>query len=91
VCEGHRNEKVSALRCACGRDVEIIVGKWGPYGKCERCGNVSWSKLTNLNDVSVSTVPSESPPAQPYTKQRHADVPTQPREITIRSDEVDFL
>ena len=85
VCEGHRNESIAAMRCMCGRDVEVIVGKWGPYGRCERCGNLSWSKLTSMNTMSAPRADVS------FATQRKAEASTQPREITVRSDEVDFL
>lgn len=55
VCETHRNERLRDVKCVCGDMVEILVGKWGPYGKCDRCGSVSWSKLMGLNNVTAST------------------------------------
>lgn len=58
VCRIHKNESVGLLRCLCGESLDIRAGKWGPYGVCMRCGNISWAKVLSCNTIRPrSTAP----------------------------------
>jgi hypothetical protein len=48
VCIKHKSEYLD-LKCLCGEWLDIRSGKWGPYGVCIRCGNISWSKAMEAN------------------------------------------
>lgn len=124
VCDSHRLVMVDNLVCACGRSLDLRVSKWGPYGVCESCGNISWTKVCELNRFENKPKPAEGGqirmtskgvgawsidnPSQPPSQNlkisdqirvmrfSKADLPKgktrpNPKEITIRSDEVDLL
>ncbi len=57
VCKEHETEDGSpALKCICGEWVDVLVGKYGPYARCYRCGNVNLNKILELNaGVEVSS------------------------------------
>jgi len=75
VCQSHKNHKLNDLRCMCGELLELKTGKWGPYFRCINCGNINLKKALEIN-----------PPKSPVKENKST-----PKEITVRSDEVDFL
>ena len=117
VCDSHRLVMIDNLACACGRSLDLRVSKWGPYGVCESCGNISWTKVCELNTfqniqtqggVGQITVTSNeraesfnrlSQTSKPSNEILHFDqvdhpkgkARLNPKEITIRSDEVDLM
>jgi len=77
VCDVHRNESLPDMKCNCGSYVELAVGKWGPYFRCLKCGNVPFNRIMESNDLQ----------AKPKLVKKDST----PTETTIRSDELDFL
>ena len=77
VCIDHKGRKIPELRCACGSWLEPCKGKFGPYFRCINCGNVNMKKAMEMN----SHISPGDPDKKVFT----------PKEIQVRSDEVDFL
>ena len=75
VCINHKGNELKDLKCVCGEWLDIKQGKWGPYFHCMNCGNVSFKKGLEMN-----------PQVKDNQKKK-----TERKEITIRSDELDFL
>ncbi len=86
VCTQHNASTLKDMKCLCGEWLDIRQGKFGPYFNCPRCGNVNFRKAMEMNPLAKSLPQQErghdSPPA--------AKKPS-PREITVRSDELDLL
>ncbi|HYD03063.1 MAG TPA: hypothetical protein VEC16_02080 [Alphaproteobacteria bacterium] len=58
VCTYHR-EAFLELKCVCGKWLEILNGKYGVYGNCLKCGNMSLAKALTINNVMK---PENTPP-----------------------------
>lgn len=83
VCVKHKEETLNELKCVCGETLEILEGKWGPYFRCFRCGNLSFNKGISMNQIMPKT-----------QKKVFSDKPKvveKKKEVTIRSDELDFI
>ncbi len=78
VCLAHKGELLSELKCACGSYVDIRSGKWGAYASCIRCGNVNLRKILELNPFQKA-------------QEKEQKKPVERKELTVRSDELDFL
>ncbi len=48
VCQDHRDKTIPAIRCYCGKYLELCKGKYGPYFRCTDCGNISFAKGMGL-------------------------------------------
>lgn len=80
VCAKHKEAKMPELRCACGEYLDLMKGKFGSYFRCMRCGNISFRKAMEMNP-GLESSPKEKKQAANETK----------KEITVRSDELDFI
>jgi len=49
VCQSHRGNKLTDLKCVCGEYLDLSEGKWGPYFRCMNCGNISFKKGLDMN------------------------------------------
>ena len=52
TCAEHKNRSVDEKRCACGKKLTIMKGKWGPFFLCPDCGAQSPKKVFSLEDGS---------------------------------------
>jgi len=75
VCREHKSNNLD-LKCFCGSWLDIMKGKYGAYCKCIKCGNVNLRKVLEINDVKQAT--------KQYKEENK-------KEITVTSDELDFL
>src|SRR3989344_2658389 len=44
VCVAHRQQTLPNIKCACGRWLELMHGKWGSYFLCGKCGTINLRK-----------------------------------------------
>jgi len=59
TCTNHKGKKIN-LRCACGRHLEPMSGKFGAYFYCMHCGNINFRKAMEMNEgISVKETPKE--------------------------------
>ena len=79
VCIGHKNGVLDDLKCVCGEWLDVRKGKFGPYFFCINCGNINWNRGLEMN-----------PSVKVHNKKENKEN-KKVREITITSDEVDFL
>jgi len=77
VCDAHRKETLPDMKCSCGSYVELAIGKWGPYFRCLKCGNVPFRRIMESNDLQAKPKAVKKDGAR--------------QEITIRADELDFM
>ena len=86
VCIKHRDSELLDLKCICGDWLDLLEGKYGPYFKCMRCGNVSFSRAMEINADKIISSEKPKPPSTPkkktYTKEK--------KETTNTSDMVDI-
>ena len=67
VCQTHKNTELYDLKCQCGEYIDIMSGKYGPFGNCMRCGNVRFSRVLELNERKLKELGGLIP-KQPETK-----------------------
>ena len=81
VCQTHKNSEILDLKCVCGEYLDLKQGKYGPYFSCMNCGNINFNKGLAMN-----------PPikANDSYKEENEEKST-PKEITVRSDQIDAL
>ena len=80
VCTVHRERQFPEVKCACGKWLELLAGKWGPYFRCINCGNVSWSKGMELADLTTGSAPLPAAPSAPSRS-------SPKEELVVRSDD----
>ena len=66
------------MKCICGSWLELRKGKFGPYFFCIKCGNISFRKAIEANTSSKST---QTKRVSGYS----------PKEVTVTSDQLDFM
>ncbi len=105
VCLTHKDASLPELKCICGEWLDVQSGKFGPYFRCMRCGNVSWSKAMRANpDFEAAVQGSQQKPqarqnepskasvqqAAPSSPKQFKPESSEKKETVIRSDELDF-
>ena len=65
VCINHKNEKLPEMKCICGEWLDIQESKFGSYFRCMRCGNISFKKAMEINQIK---------PRSTNTTHRHSRV-----------------
>jgi hypothetical protein len=87
VCTNHKDRLLPDLRCVCGEYLLMQKGKFGIYFNCLRCGNMSFKKILEMNDITKPDVPLPK-----INAANDAIDPKQaPKNITIRSDDPDYF
>lgn len=83
VCIAHKEASLQNLKCLCGDYLDLKDGKYGPYFSCMKCGNMNFKKALEIN-------PDREKPKIPASN-KSSSKPVERKEITVRSDELDFL
>ena len=78
VCSAHKTAKLDDIKCSCGKWLEILIGKWGPYFRCCSCGNINFKRAIEMN-----------PPAK--REQKTIGKKISPKETVLTSDELDLM
>ncbi len=55
VCRHHTKDEMN-LKCVCGDYLDIKEGKYGAYFSCFHCGNISWSKAMEMNNLPLQKI-----------------------------------
>lgn len=84
VCAAHIKIELKDMKCLCGDYLDLREGKWGPYFNCMNCGNVNFKKALENNPQAQTN--NESSKDSQSSKEK-----SKPKEIFVRSDELDFL
>ena len=91
VCLKHKNSSLQDMKCVCGTWLNIRPGKWGAYALCESCGPMNLKKAYEMNNgPREAKITSAKPEPKQYNFQEKPKS-KKPREIVVRSDELDFL
>ena len=95
TCLAHKKAQLLDLKCSCGDWLDILKGKYGPYFNCMKCGNVTFRRGLEINQPIKAHYEEKSAyekKQKQYQKKKmyHAVKETK-KEITVTSDEVDFL
>ena len=95
VCKEHKNKELTELRCACGSWLDRKQGKYGVFFACINCGTVNMRKALEMNTMSEpykvqqkktgEILPHETPLQKTFPEK------IQKKEITISSEELDFI
>jgi hypothetical protein len=96
VCTTHR-EAYLDLKCICGQPLDVMKGKYGMYGNCLRCGNISLKKALDINDT-LKAMPSLKLQSKDVgvntgvVKQiKLSEANEKPKDTIIRSDDPDYF
>ena len=49
TCTRHSTNSLENLRCACGKELTPMQGKYGMFFNCINCGNISLRKVLEIN------------------------------------------
>ena len=82
VCVEHKKGVLDDLKCVCGSWLDVRKGKFGPYFFCMNCGNINFKRGLEMNDKAISKIRKE---VAPIGEKKG------PREITITSDDVNYI
>lgn len=53
VCKNHKSKLLREdFKCICGQYLLLCEGKYGPYFKCNTCGNINLNKAIELNNFT---------------------------------------
>lgn len=89
VCRKHVNNRIENFKCLCGDWLDLVSGKFGPYFRCVRCGNMNFQRGIEVNKQCLyQKNPLTNHP--PSVKEPQATTGSTKKEIVIRSDELDF-
>ncbi len=101
VCKVHKSNLIQDLKCLCGDYLDILEGKWGPYCRCIKCGNMNMKKALELNpdykdNIKVESkiktnIKSSNNFLKKKTKKYNRYRNHTPTETVVRSDELDFM
>ncbi|HIH32235.1 TPA: hypothetical protein HA235_06005 [Candidatus Woesearchaeota archaeon] len=80
VCNAHKDTYLK-LKCICGQPLDVMNGKYGSYGNCLKCGNMSIKKALGINDT-LKPMPAKTT----ITDNDHKPINT-----IIRSDDPDYF
>jgi hypothetical protein len=89
VCASHRDKTLPDMKCACGEYLDLTSGKYGPYFRCMKCGNINFRKGLEMNsgilenEGKFSNAPKNIDKNTPNIKKEDK------KEITVTSDQVD--
>lgn len=86
TCPQHKEQYLD-LKCLCGEWLDILEGKYGPYGKCIKCGNINFKRALENNPKPT---PKNAEPKQPDEIPKKV-IKKQPTEIEITSDDPDYF
>ena len=94
VCRKHKDFSLDDLKCICGESLELCSGKFGPYFRCENCGNINFRKGLEMNEGRINR---KTEPELKARKRKFEEIKSRiskdnpPKEVTVRSDEIDFM
>ncbi len=55
TCPKHKDQEMN-FKCACGDYLDPKQGKYGPYFVCFKCGNISYKKGLEINDLPLKNI-----------------------------------
>ncbi len=61
VCLTHKDKEILDIKCACGESLEVMSGKWGPYFRCLRCGNINFRKGLGMSKIDKVPIKVHDP------------------------------
>ena len=103
VCHLHPEQKLDEIKCTCGRWLETRSGKFGPYFNCLHCGNISYQKGMEMKSITMKDLPKRVIPdkvvpekvvigvKKPSSPLRTFTSKSEPKEITITTDDVEYF
>lgn len=93
VCLAHKEKNLPEMKCACGKYLSMMEGKFGVFFNCMSCGNKSLSKVLAMNpSIEVKSTAPEKPTYQKMeSRNTNPSKPSQKekKEVTVTSDQVD--
>jgi hypothetical protein len=53
VCLAHKKEFLDDMKCICGEELDVRVGKFGVFFSCMKCGNMNLRKVLEINPKPI--------------------------------------
>jgi hypothetical protein len=94
VCKDHMRRDLPPMKCMCGETMDMLQGKWGVFFSCMKHGNMNLRKALEINPLSPSPdagKPRAAPSSTPSGKMDASPEKRERKEITVRSDELDWM
>jgi hypothetical protein len=93
VCKDHKDRQVQDMKCACGSWLDMKQGKYGVFYVCLHCGPINMRKALDMNTEGAGYKIQKPSSLQPHTETVSYKKPEikQKKEITISSEELDFI
>jgi hypothetical protein len=101
VCVEHKESEILDLKCVCGEWLDVCSGKFGPYFRCMRCGNINFNKALEINpdwrDKAEHKDPKVAKPNgvslfKPKKMENEAEKKkVGKKEYVVDSDEIDWI
>ena len=96
VCNLHKDSMLPEIMCVCGSFLVLMEGKFGPFFNCMNCGNINFRKGIEFNEGRINR--KKEPELKMKNPRKFEEVKSKikkdndgPREITVTSDELDFM
>ena len=92
VCSKHTDKELLDLKCQCGDYLDLMNGKYGPYFKCMRCGNISFLRGIELNKDNLSQDTKgkfNNSDKTDNRKEKRTEKEKTAKETTVTSDMID--
>jgi hypothetical protein len=81
------------MKCACGSWLDMKQGKYGVFYVCLHCGPINMRKALDMNTEGAGYKLQKPSSLQPHTETvsyKKSEI-KQKKEITISSEELDFI
>ena len=94
TCIEHKNTNLPELKCLCSKPTYAVKGKFGLFFPCINCGNVSQTKIFEINSDAISkqiikenlNKNNSNKNTSIYNRQKEI-IKKEPREIIVRADD----
>ncbi|MFT4282846.1 MAG: hypothetical protein ACMXX6_00285 [Candidatus Woesearchaeota archaeon] len=56
VCQNHKKENLTDLKCVCGDYLDVMTGKYGAFFRCFNCGAINLNKGLEMNGYPLKSI-----------------------------------
>lgn len=96
TCKEHKETLLQEVKCVCGSWLDMREGKYGIFFTCINCGALNLRKVLEMNNVQKQKTEQTANREQklyirPKTLQEVEQEQKKSKEITISSEELDFI
>lgn len=90
TCKVHKDTLLENVKCLCGNWLDMREGKFGVFFTCINCGAMNIKKVLEIATMTKEACSAKhSPNKSVLNEVKRTDLTK--KEITLRSDELDFM